>query len=87
MTIIYCDESGNSGERLTDAEQPFFVLASNDFSRSEALDLLGHDRSTHGGEPKFSVLKKTGKGTLRLTKLFSDPRLNNSRVVADVYHK
>jgi len=87
MSVIYCDESGNSGEYLLDKEQPFFVLASNDFGRLEAIDLLEHLRSHQGGEPKFSRLKKNADGIRRLTRLFADPRLNKNRVVVDVYHK
>jgi len=51
MSIIYCDEAGNSGEHLFDHEQPFFVLASNDYSAEEANSILDHVRSTQGGEP------------------------------------
>lgn len=87
MPTIYCDEAGNSGENLFDKEQPIFVLASNDFGRSEALTLLNHVRSPQGGEPKFKTLKKTSDGISRLTRLLADPRLNNSRIVIDVYHK
>lgn len=87
MTVIYCDESGNSGEKLIDKEQPFFVLASNDFGKLEALSLLEHVCSQQGGEPKFKTLKKSQDGIRRLTRLFADPRLNSSRVVVDVYHK
>jgi len=36
---VYCDEAGNSGENLLDADQPAFVLASTDFGRSEPNDL------------------------------------------------
>lgn len=87
MSVIYCDESGNSGEKLLDKDQPFFVLASNDFGRSEALTLLDHLRSHQGGEPKFKTLKKTADGVRRLTQLFADPRLNKNRIVVDIYHK
>jgi hypothetical protein len=87
MSIIYCDESGNSGERLLDKDQPFFVLASNDFGVSEAKGLLEHVRSPQGGEPKFKTLKKTQEGIRRLTRFFADPRLHTSRIVVDVYHK
>lgn len=87
MSIIYCDESGNSGEKLVDKEQPFFVLASNDFGRAEASALLEHLRSHQGGEPKFKNLKKTADGIKRLTRLYADPSLNKGRIVIDVYHK
>lgn len=42
MSIIYCDEAGNTGANLLDPEQPVFVLASNDFSAEEAGNLLLH---------------------------------------------
>lgn len=58
MTTIYCDESGNLGERLVNHEQPYFVLASNDFSRFEAEALLVNVRSHQGDESKFKVLKR-----------------------------
>ncbi len=87
MSIIYCDEAGNSGENLLDKDQPFFVLASNDYGRSEARALLSHVRSAQGGEPKFRTLKKTADGIRRLTRFFSDPSLDKSRVVVDIYHK
>ncbi|TFW72332.1 hypothetical protein C3Y98_04300 [Methylotenera oryzisoli] len=87
MVAIYCDESGNSGEKLTDHEQPYFVLASNDLSKAEAEALLEHVRSHQGDEAKFKVLKKSQAGIKRLTNLFTDPRLNETRVVVDIYHK
>ncbi len=37
MAIVYCDEAGNTGANLLDMEQPFFILASNDFSVGETL--------------------------------------------------
>ena len=87
MSIIYYDESGNSGEKLTDKDQPFFVLASNDFSKAEAIALLDHVSLNQSFEPKFSNLKKTASGVKKLTQLFADPRLNKTRVVIDVFHK
>ncbi len=48
MSSIYCDEAGNSGENLVDIEQPFFVLASNDYSESEANSLLRHPHQEEG---------------------------------------
>jgi len=50
---IYFDESGNSGERLIDDDQPFFMLASNDFSATEARALLEHVRSHQVAEPNI----------------------------------
>lgn len=87
MTTIYCDEAGNTGANLLDPDQPFFVLASNDFSEDEATVLLEHVRSGQGGEPKFTTLRRRPEGIARLIRLLSDPRLNQSRVRIDIYHK
>lgn len=87
MPTIYCDEAGNSGANLLDRDQPFFVLASNDFSRDEAVALLEHVKSPQGAEPKFTALKKSGAGVAKLIRFLSDPRLNENRVVADVFDK
>lgn len=87
MPTIYCDEAGNSGANLLDRDQPFFVLASNDFSRDEATALLEHVRSPQGAEPKFTALKKSGAGIAKLIRFLSDPRLDENRVVADVFDK
>lgn len=87
MTIIYCDEAGNTGANLLDPDQPFFVLASNDFTSGEADALLDHVRSGQGGEPKFSVLRRRPEGVARVIRLLSDPRLNQERVRIDVFHK
>jgi hypothetical protein len=87
MAKIYCDESGNSGERLIDNDQPFFVLASNDYSSAEARELLHHVQSQQAAEPKFKTLRKSPDGVRRLTNFLADPRLNEFRVVVDAYHK
>lgn len=87
MSLVYCDEAGNTGENLLDKKQPFFVLASNDFTLSEANELLAHVHSQQGGEPKFTTLKKTSDGISRLSRFLSDPRLNNYRVAANIFHK
>lgn len=87
MTTIYCDEAGNTGANLLDPEQPFFVLASNDFSEEESAALLDHVQSAQGAEPKFSTLRRTPDGIARLIRFLSDPRLNKDRVCIDVYHK
>lgn len=87
MTTIYCDEAGNTGANLLDLEQPFFILASNDFSEEEASALLEHVRSDQGAESKFSTLRRRPEGIARLIRFLSDPRLNKDRVCMDVFHK
>lgn len=87
MATVYCDEAGNTGPNLLDRDQPFFVLASNDFSIDEAEQLLEHVRLPHGSEPKFTTLKRSKVGVSRLIRFLSDPRLSKDRVVVDVFHK
>jgi len=87
MTTIYCDEAGNTGANLLDPDQPFFVLASNDFSVDEANEMLGRVRSGQGGEAKFTTLKRRPEGVARLIRLLADPRLNDNRVRVEVFHK
>ncbi|CAJ0807722.1 hypothetical protein P3T32_005198 [Ralstonia sp. GP73] len=87
MSTIYCDEAGNSGERLIDAEQPHFVLVSNDFGKEEATSLLSHVQSPQGAEPKFKTLRKSSDGVNRLIRFLSDPRLDNSRLVIHCFDK
>lgn len=87
MTTIYCDEAGNTGANLLDPEQPFFILASNDFSEEEATALLDYVRSAQGGEPKFSTLRRRPESIARLIRFLSDPRLNKDRVCISVFHK
>jgi hypothetical protein len=87
MLEIYCDEAGNSGENLLDAAQPFFALASNDFSREEALSLLELVRSNQTSEPKFRTLRKTTSGVHRLKRLLTDPRMTGERIVVTAFDK
>lgn len=87
MTIIFCDEAGNTGEHLLDPNQRGFVLASNDFSEEEASTLLGHVRSSQGGEAKIATLKKTNAGIDRLGALLHDPRLNGTRIATLIFDK
>jgi hypothetical protein len=87
MSEIYCDEAGNSGQNLLDPDQPIFVLASTDLGYTEAAELLDRIRSPQGGEPKFKTLKKTRDGISRLAVLYTDPRLNQSRIAITAFHK
>lgn len=87
MKTIYCDEAGHSGQNLLDPAQPYFVLASNNYGPLEALEILEVVRSSQTGESKFASLKRSTTGTGRLIRLLTDPRLNASRIVVDVFHK
>jgi hypothetical protein len=84
---IYCDETGNTGERLLDINQPLFVLASNDYSNEEARDLLVSLTSQDAPEVKFKVLKRTLAGQERLNSFLFDPRVNPTRIAVSMMNK
>lgn len=77
---IYCDEHGNTGERLLDDAQPVFTLASNDFSIDEAAGLVSRLVAQGASEVKFKTLRKTPAGRARLIECLFDPRLNPDRI-------
>lgn len=85
--VIYCDEAGNSGANLLDPEQPFFVLASNNYTAEEAIELLELVRSPQGGEPKFSTLRKSNGGRERLRAFLQHDLIRTDRIFTDTYHK
>jgi hypothetical protein len=87
MYTIYCDEAGNSGENLLDADQPVYVPASNDFTTTEASALLQHVQLPRSSEPKFKILKKNNKGVSRLLAFLADPLLTRERLAVSVFHK
>lgn len=87
MLAIYCDEAGNSGENLLDPAQPYFVLASNDFSDVEASTLLELVRSKQAAEAKFRTLKKTPTGLKKLKALMTNPGMTGDRIVVTAFDK
>lgn len=87
MTTIFCDEAGNSGAHLLDSKQPFFVLASNDFTTAEAQGLIEHVRSAQAAEPKFTSLRRSNAGIARLARFMADERLTKKRVAVSFSHK
>jgi hypothetical protein len=84
---VYCDETGNTGERLLDSDQTHFVLASNDYGNEEAHDLMLPLTSQGAPEVKFKVLKRTVTGRERLKSFLFDPRVNPTRIAACVMNK
>jgi hypothetical protein len=59
--LISCDEAGNTGPNLSDADQPVFVYAALDLSADEAIQLVASVRSKYcvqSAEPKSTLLRK-----------------------------
>jgi hypothetical protein len=82
---IYVDESGNTGENLTDPVQPVFVLGSvsvdsglADFLVNNVLQQLPKRQS----EPKYSSLAKTKAGRSALMQCFSSLPRDAARLYA-----
>ena len=60
---IYFDESGQTGEKLLDADQPFFSVGSTDLTQQEASALLAaHFPRYSGDELKFRKLFRRPSG-------------------------
>lgn len=87
LPVVFCDEAGNSGPALLDPNQPVFVLASHNYSEEECDRLLANVRSSQGGEPKFSTLRKSDSGRRRLVAFFEQPALSPDRIVCTLDHK
>lgn len=84
---VHFDEAGNTGAALLDAAQPVFVLASNDFTREEADELLSIVRTPQTQEVKFSNLRRNPNGQRRLLQFLASPLLTPERAKVSVTHK
>lgn len=73
---IYCDESGNTGTDLLNADQPVFALASTNLSASRSAELIAPLLRQGQTEAKYSKLKGTRTGQEALLKFFSSPDLS-----------
>ncbi|BAL97899.1 hypothetical protein RGE_45640 [Rubrivivax gelatinosus IL144] len=84
---VHFDEAGNTGAALLDPNQPVFVLASSDFGREEANDLLNLVRTPQTQEVKFTSLKKSDAGRRRLLAFLASPLMTPMRVKVSITHK
>lgn len=81
---IYCDESGNTGVDLLNAEQPFFALAATSMSAEECRQLVAPLLRQKQKEAKYARLKGTASGQKALLDFFSSPLLapDSTKVMA-----
>ncbi|MBC8491802.1 MAG: DUF3800 domain-containing protein, partial [Candidatus Marinimicrobia bacterium] len=84
---IAFDESGNTGHRLLDPEQPVFVLSSVYFTDDEANELLDILRSPQTKEIKFKNIIKRKSGENLIIDFLKNPIIDNTRVKITVNHK
>jgi len=71
--IIYCDESGYSGDNLLEAEQPFFVYSDvylSDNEINEIHSIIQKNYHVQSNELKGKDLVKTGRGKNIIKEIF-----------------
>ncbi len=81
------DDSGNTGSKLLDPEQPVFVLASVSLSRTQAEKILEGIRTDQTRELKFTKLKRNESGRQRILRVIASPELNSDNTKTYFVHK
>lgn len=84
--IIAFDESGNTGSRLLDKEQPVFILNSVNLTIEEAQELSSIIK-TPAVELKFNRLKKYSKYHGQIVEMLNSPLISKDTVSMTVFHK
>jgi hypothetical protein len=72
---IYCDESGFTGNDLSNKESPFFAFATVATTHPEASQFVASiikDFNVQAGELKFTNLKRYSRGRKAITKIISE---------------
>ncbi len=85
--LIAFDESGNTGQDLTNTDQPIFSLASVYLSDSDAENILETLKTQQGQEVKFTSLLQNQYGQQRIISLFQSEIINPNNVKLSVIHK
>lgn len=87
-TIVF-DEAGNTGTDFLNQVQPYFVLASTDYSIDEAKNLLKVFDSLQPSqkEIKFTSLCKSEKNHSMIASFIDSALGQSSRVKVTIYHK
>ena len=86
MNNIAFDESGYTGQDLTNQEQPVFCLASVNFNVTEAEELLGRIRNK-SGEYKFNKLRKNAGFRTQLETILNHGSISENTVKLAIGHK
>lgn len=85
--LIAFDESGNTGQDLTNPDQPIFSLASVCISDSETENTLKALQTQQIQEVKFTSLVQSRSGQQRIISLFQSEHINPNTVKLSVIHK
>jgi hypothetical protein len=84
---IYCDESGTTGNKLMDPNQPLFSYASIAISHEEAkacVEKARRDYRVQASELKFGKLVSYNRGRQAITQILAQ---HHKHLLASVYHK
>lgn len=87
MKELFFDESGNTGQNLSDLSQPVFTLAATSLEKTEAEQLLAPFAVLNQKEIKYSKLRKTGAGQRLVLKFLKDSIVNGTHSKIYVVHK
>jgi hypothetical protein len=87
MKSIYFDESGSTGQNLSDFAQPVFTIASTDISQATAEHLLSHFDRLSQKEVKYSKIKKTSIGQRLFLDFLNEPILHGGTTKVYAVHK
>jgi len=85
--LVALDESGNTGQDLTNPAQPIFSLASVHLSDSETKEAIKILAASEGVETKFSSLIRSLAGRQRILSLFESPYAKVDKAKTYVVHK
>lgn len=84
--IIAFDESGNTGENLIDASQPFFSMASINFTNDNIKQFRNYFR-VNSDEYHFVKMWKYGKHQKSIINFLNSDLINDSKVKFSVFDK
>ncbi len=87
ISIIFFDESHNTGAHLLDANQPIFTLASVDYNPDECSELLRLLSSHQASEAKFTSLQGSEAGRRKIFEFVRSPIHTEKRVKTIIVHK
>ena len=87
MKTVFCDESGATGQNLSDLAQPVFTLASTIITSDTANHLLSRFERLAQKEVKYSKVKRTLMGQRLLLEFLNEPALHGGAAKVYAIHK
>ncbi|WP_349772143.1 DUF3800 domain-containing protein [Stutzerimonas nitrititolerans] len=87
IATVYLDESGNTGHKLTDIDQPMFTLAGTKHSAQQAERLLKLLQCKSPLEAHFKNLRRRKSGQDGILRLMKHSLINPELVRVELIHK